>query len=126
MQNNTSPIQDSPMQPTQPMTPPSMSMPQANTTNTPVAHKSSMGPMIGAIIVILVLLAGALYFFGTSIFSTPNTGTQTQGNTADYTPTSTSSSDDLDAQAAAAASSMNSLDADLNTNMDGLNQSMHQ
>lgn len=84
----------------------------------PTEKKSSgVGPMVGAIIVIAILIAGALYFFGSNgmlpMIQSIMSGQQ-DTNTQEAPMTSAPSAD-VDAQASAAAADLGTLDTDLDT-----------
>jgi FtsZ-interacting cell division protein ZipA len=85
-------------------------------------NKSSIGSIIGTIVIIAIIILGGLYFWGKRVedsklrqnMVTDNTDQTTQMDEA-ATIKSTSSSDDLD-----------SIDADLNaTNLDNLGSEMN-
>ena len=82
------------------------------------AQKTAVGPIIGAIIVILILGAGAVYFFlQQESLKQPSSGYSVQNSQ----PTGLSTK--ADAQASAAAASVDSLNTDMNQSLNQLNQS---
>ena len=108
-------VQAMPQQPVMaaaPMTPPS---PAAAPAPMP-AKKNSFGPLIGAVIIIAILIAGALYFWSPLLMPQQPTGNTSYNQSADTT------ADPIDAttQVSAATASVDalnggSMDADLNT-----------
>lgn len=114
---NTSPVQNpmpeapTPMAQSMPQQAPVMETPMA--TAAPVAaKKNSFGPLIGAAIIILILIAGALYFWSPLLMPTGTTTSNMQPANADVIDAAT--------QVSAATASVEALqdggmEADLNT-----------
>lgn len=98
MGQNTSPVQEAP----QAEAMPAMDAPQA-------PHKSgSAGPIAGAVIITLILIAGGLYFWN-SLSITPEQ--------ADSLSSEAALSSDTDADLAEADSEINALEAELETDL---------
>ena len=95
-------------------------MPEAPMASTPIqsapietpAKKSSFGPLIGAGIIILILIAGALYFW--SPLLTPGTQNTPLGVSTDGI--------DADSQVSAAAASVDTLQAGIDQDLNDLAQ----
>lgn len=114
-QENTTPQQEPMATPEQPIAP-------MNDAPNPEAGSKSggAGPIIGAIIVIALLIAGALYFFG------PNGALPFDGTLGDGSALlpDTSISAEVDAQAAAASADLDALQADLDAAIQELDASL--
>ncbi len=81
--------------------------------NTPLTPTPQQGPVVGIIVVIVVLIVGAFYFF-TQLWSV-NAPVETATTTADATFAPVSSSDDPDAIASdLQAEDFSNIDAEMN------------
>lgn len=91
------------------------------------ANKSSIGSIIGTIIIIAVIILGGLYFWGKRIeeaklkqelMSDSLDSTQTVDTNPDNNITKTGSSDELNSiQADLNSTNLNNMDAELNTSL---------
>lgn len=134
---NTAP--ETPLAPEMPAAPAAPAIPQPETyTPAPgeprlgraampeaAAKKSSgVGPMVGAIIVIAILIAGALYFLGTGGMLPMGSSVTPQDQQGTAMSTADDSSGNVDSQASAADADMSTLEADLGASMNELDASM--
>ena len=101
---NTTPITSAPMTP--PVAPPMSAM---------APKKSSFGPLIGAVIIILILIAGALYFWSPLLMPAQPTDTTSTAQVSDNTDTIGADSQVSAATASVDALQGDSMEADLNT-----------
>jgi uncharacterized protein HemX len=98
-------------------TPVAEAMPQTNPQPLPMpAKKNSSGPLIGAAIIILILIAGALYFWSPLLISGQ------RGTAQDTTQDTTATTDSIGAemQVSAAAASMDALQPGVEQDLNAL------
>ena len=102
--------------------PSNASIPPASTVITPQKNESSIGPIIGTIIVIAIIILGGLYFWGKRIDEAKLK--QDLVTIEEEVPTPQASDENLEANAiksVSASDDVTSLEAELNaTNFDGL------